>query len=239
MPKNTDGMTSESSLNFKCKYCERDFRKESTLTAHLCEPKRRWQQETETGVQFGLRAYLQFYETTQGSAQLKSYMDFVASPYYNAFVRFGRHLVAIRCINSNSYTAWLLKNNKKLDHWCRDKFYEEWLHEYIRREAVQDALERGLKQMEEYANGDSGIAGYSHYFKYGNHNRICYHITTGRVSPWIVYNCDSGIEFLESISAEHLAIVLPWIDPDYWNRKFKDYVADVEWCKHILGAAGL
>jgi len=232
-------MTSESELNFKCKYCERDFRKESTLAAHLCEPKRRWQQETETGVQFGLRAYLQFYETTQGSAQLKSYTDFVTSPYYNAFVRFGRHLVAIRCINSNSYTAWLLKNNKKLDHWCKDKFYEEWLHEYIKKEAVQDALERGLKQMEEYANGDSGLATYSHYFKYGNHNRICHHITTGRVSPWLVYNCDSGIEFLESISAEHLAIVLPWIDPDYWNRKFKDYVADVEWCKHILGAAGL
>jgi len=232
-------MTSESSLNFKCKYCERNFRKESTLTAHLCEPKRRWQQETETGVQFGLRAYLQFYETTQGSAQLKSYTDFVASPYYNAFVKFGRHLVAIRCINSNSYTAYLLKNNKKLDHWCKDKFYEEWLHEYIRREAVQDALERGLKQMEEYANGDSGLASYSHYFKYGNHNRICHHITTGRVSPWLVYNCDSGIEFLESISTEHLAIVLPWIDPDYWNRKFKDYVADVEWCKYVLKEAEL
>jgi hypothetical protein len=233
------GMIEESSPNFKCKYCEREFRKESTLTAHLCEPKRRWQQETETGVQFGLRAYLQFYETTQGSAQLKSYTDFVASPYYNAFVRFGRHLVAIRCINSNSYTAWLLKNNKKLDHWCQDKFYEEWLHEYVKKEAVQDALERGLKTMEEYANGDSGLASYSHYFKYGNHNRICHHITTGRTSPWIVFNCHSGIEFLESISAEHLAIVLPWIDPDYWNRKFKDYVADVEWCKHILGAAGL
>jgi hypothetical protein len=234
-----DGMIEESSPNFKCKYCEREFRKESTLAAHLCEPKRRWQQETETGVQFGLRAYLQFYETTQGSAQLKSYMDFVASPYYNAFVRFGRHLVAIRCINSNSYTAWLLKNNKKLDHWCRDKFYEEWLHEYVKKEAVQDALERGLKTMEEYANGDSGLASYSHYFKYGNHNRICHHITTGRTSPWIVFNCDSGIEFLESISAEHLAIVLPWIDPDYWNRKFKDYVADVEWCKHVLAEAGL
>ena len=232
-------MTSESSLNFKCKYCERDFRKESTLTAHLCEPKRRWQQETETGVQFGLRAYLQFYETTQGSAQLKSYADFVASPYYNAFVRFGRHLVAIRCINSNSFINWLLKNNKKLDHWTKDKFYEEWLFEYVKKEAVQDALERSLRTMEEYANGDSGLASFSHYFKYGNHNRICHHITTARVSPWVVYNCDSGIEFLESLNEERLAIILPYIDPDYWNRKFKDYVADVEWCKHILKQAGL
>jgi hypothetical protein len=222
-----------------CKYCSKEFRKESTLAAHLCEPKRRWQQENETGVQFGLRAYLQFYETTQGSARLKSYTDFVASPYYNAFVKFGRHLVAIRCINSNSYTAWLLKNNKKLDHWCKDKFYEEWLYEYIKKEAVQDALERGLKTMEEYAGGDSGLASFSHYFKYGNHNRICHHITTGRISPWVLYNCSSGIEFLESLDEVLLAIVLPWVDPDHWNRKFQDYVADTEWCKHVLKEAGL
>jgi hypothetical protein len=36
-----------------------------------------------------------------------------------------------------------------------------------------------------------------------------------------------------------LAIILPYIDPDHWNRKFKDYMADVEWCKHILKAAAL
>jgi hypothetical protein len=234
-----DGMTEESSQNFKCKYCDRQYRKESTLAAHLCEPKRRWQQESDTGVQFGLRAYFQFYETTQGSAKLKSYSDFVTSPYYNAFVRFGRHLVAVRCVNSSSFTAWLLKHNKKLDHWCRDSFYEEWLHEYVKKEAVQDALERALREMEDYASGDSGLASFSHYFKYGNHNRICHHITTGRVSPWVVYNCDSGIEFLERLGEEHLAIVLPWIDPDYWNRKFQDYMADVEWSKHVLKKAGL
>ena len=234
-----DGMIRESKQSFKCKYCEKDFRKESTLVAHLCEPKRRWQQEFETGVQFGLRAYLQFYETTQGSAKLKSYSDFVASPYYNAFTKFGRYMVAIRCINPNSFTTFLLRNNKKIDHWCKDKLYEEWLNEYLKKEAVQDALERGLKTMEEYANGDSGLASFSHYFKYGNNNRICHHITTGRISPWVIYNCDSGIEFLESLSQEHLAIVLSWIDPDYWNRKFKDYVADVEWCKHVLKKAGL
>jgi hypothetical protein len=93
--------------------------------------------------------------------------------------------------------------------------------------------------MEEYANGDSGLAAYSHYFKYGNHNRICHHITTGRISPWIVFNCASGIEFLECLDEGLLAIILPWIDPDYWNRKFQDYMADVEWCKHVLQEAGL
>jgi hypothetical protein len=230
-------MTNE--VTYQCQYCDKSFRRESTLAVHLCEQKQRWQQETETGVQFGLRAYLQFYETTQGSAKLKSYADFVNSPYYRAFVRYGRHLVAIRVINSNSFTAWLLKNNKKLDQWHKDSFYEEWLLEYVKREAPQDALERALREMQDYADGSSGLASYNDYFRYGNANRICHHISTGRVSPWIIYNCNSGVEWLDSLGPEHLGMVISWIDPDHWNHRFHDYPADVEWCRHILKEAGL
>jgi hypothetical protein len=235
-----DGMTNASSLTYKCKYCDKDFRKESTLAAHLCENKRRWQQEKDTGVQLGLRAYLRFYEITQGSAKLKSYKDFVSSPYYNAFVKYGRYLVGIRAVNSNSFTEWLLKNNKKLDQWCRDSFYEEWLHEYLVKENVQDALERALTEIQKYAEDHPALKnGFVDYFRYGNSNRIIHHITTGRVSPWIVYNCASGVEFLDSLAEDQVALVMPWIDPDRWQRRFHDYTADVEWCKHILGEAGL
>lgn len=233
-------MTNESSPTYKCKYCDKGFRKESTLTAHLCENKRRWQQEKETGVQFGLRAYLRFYEITQGSAKLKSYEDFVSSPYYNAFVRYGRHLVAIRAINSDSFTNWLLKNNKKLDHWCKDSLYEEWMHEYLKKEAVQDALERALKEMQEYADSHPELKnGFVDYFRYGNANRICHHICTGRISPWVLFHSDSGVAFLDGLSEEQVGIILPWIDPDFWQRKFHDYLADTEWCKHVLRKAGL
>ena len=51
---------------YKCKYCEREFRKESTLAVHLCEQKRRYQEEKEVGVQIGLQSYLRFYTMTQG-----------------------------------------------------------------------------------------------------------------------------------------------------------------------------
>lgn len=234
------GMTSELSQSYKCKYCDKEFRKESTLAAHLCEQKRRYQQKDETGVQFGLRAYLRFYETTQGSAKLKSYDDFASSPYYNAFVKFGRYLVAIRCVHPVQFTDWLLKNNKKLDYWCKDSFYEEWLHEYLRKEATQDALERALKEMQDYADTHPDLKnGYRDYFKYGNGNRICHHIVTGRVSPWVLFNCDSGVAFLDSLDETQVSIVLPYIDPEFWQHKFQDYLADTEWCKHVLKEAGL
>ena len=225
---------------FTCRYCEKSFAKESTLAVHLCEPKRRWQQEKETGVQLGLKAYLRFYEITQGSSKMKSYADFVASPYYNAFVKFGRYGQSIRCINFTSFLDWLLKNNKKIDHWCKDSLYVEWMADYLRREATQDALERALKEMQDYADNHPELKkGFTEYFKYGNSNRICHHISTGRISPWIVFNCDSGHSFLDSLTEEQVQIILPWIDPEFWQRKFKDYVADTEWVKDILAKAGL
>ena len=235
-----DGTTSESKPSYKCRYCGKEYSKESTLAAHLCEQKRRFQQEKETGVQLGLRAYLRFYEITQGSARLKSYEDFATSPYYNAFVRYGRYLVNIRAVNTASFTDWLLKNNKKLDYWCKDTLYNEWLLDYLKREAVQDALERGLKEMQDYADTHPELAsGFTDYFRYGNVNRILHHITTGRISPWILFNCETGREFLSSLGDQQVAIIAEYIAPDYWQKKFKDYLADTEWVKEVLTQARL
>lgn len=233
-------MTKESKQSYKCKYCGKAFSKESTLTAHACEPKRRHQQQNETGVQLGLRAYLRFYETTQGSSKSKTYDDFASSPYYNAFVKFGRHLVGIRAVSPGHFIDWLLKNNKKLDYWCKDAFYDEWLREYLRRENYQDALERGVKEMQSYAEDHPELKnGFTDYFRYGNSNRICYHISTGRISPWVVFSCNTGTDFLASLSEEQMGIVMPWLDPDHWQRRFADYSADQQSCREILAAAGL
>lgn len=230
--------------DFKCKYCGKEFRRESSLAAHLCEKKRRWQQQNEQGVQIGFKSYLQFYETTQGSARLKTYQDFMDSPFYLAFVRYGRYLVDIRAVNVNNFTAWLLKNNKKLDHWCKDSLYTEWLQEYLKKENPRDALERAIKEMQDYAEklrleGTGTLGDYSDYFRRGNTNRICHHITTGRISAWVVYCCDSGLGFLDNLSPEQVGLVMPYIDPDYWHRRLQEYLADAEWARMILAQAGL
>jgi hypothetical protein len=225
---------------YECKYCGKEFRREKTLLVHVCEQKRRFQQEKEMHVQLGLRAYLRFYEMSQGSAKHKNYEDFAKSPYYNAFVKFGKHCQEIRCINFGNFVDWLLKNNKKLDYWCSDRIYSEWLPDYLNKEAPQDALERGLKEMERYAEDHPELKnGFTDYFRYGNANRICYSITTGRISPWVIYNSSSGIDFLDTLGEEHIQMVMPWINPDYWQKRFKDYADDVSWTKDILGKAGL
>ena len=232
--KHTMGNTAEH----ECKYCEKSFKREKTLLSHVCEGKRRWQQEKEMGVQHGMHAFVRFYQLTQASVKTKTYADFVDSPYYLAFVKYGRYCIGIRNINIPHYTDWLLKNNKRLDDWCKDTLYIEWLHQYTRNENPQDALERALKEMQEFAHEEK-ITGFQEYFRSGLTNRICQHILNGRLSAWILYNCDSGVEFLATLQEDQIPQVFPWIDPTYWARKFKDHAADTAWVKQILKTAGL
>ena len=228
-------------VGFTCKYCQRSFQREKTLAAHQCEPKRRWQQEKEVGVQFGLQAYLRFFEMSQGSAKTKSYEDFVTSPYYTAFVKFGRYMIDVRAVNPKAFIEYVLKQNKKIDHWTHEVVYLEYLHQYMRKEAVSDALERALTEMQKYVDENTELFpnGFRDYFRVANSNRVCHHIANGRISPWVLFNCDSGIAFLGELGEEQVTQIIKMIDPEYWQRKFKDYLADAEWTKQILKDAGL
>ena len=226
----------QTKTEFVCQYCEKVFRRESSLAVHVCEPKRRYQERDEVGVQLGLQAYLRFYEITQGSARLKTFDEFARSSYYRAFVKFGRHCVAIKAVNTARFIDWLVRQNKKIDHWCRDSVYTEYLTEHVRSEASTDALARALESAitwaEQTGNPDRD------YLRYGNDNMICHAVMTGRVTAWILYNCDSGTNFLDRINPEQIAMIWSMIDSDVWQRRFKDFPADTEYIREMLLKAG-
>lgn len=219
-------------MSFECNYCKKSFVKETSLEVHLCEPKRRYRERDERGVQLGLQAYLKFYEIAQGSAKLKTFDDFAQSSYYRAFVKFGRHCVAINAINPSRFLEWLLKHNKKIDHWCHDSVYGEYLLWYLTIEAVEDALSRAIEYALDWA--DTNNAQSQDLLRFGNTNAIVYAITTGRISAWVIYNSTAGQQFLDNLNQEQISIVWPFIDPEVWQKKFRDYPADKEYVAEML-----
>ena len=221
---------------YECRYCHKSFVKETSLAIHMCEPKRRFQQQDDRGVQLGLQAYLKFYEMTQGSARLKTFEDFATSPYYKAFVKSGRYCVDTRAINPGRFMEWLLKNNKKIDHWAKDTIYTEYLIEYLRVENVNDALARAIEFGIDWSAQSGNPA--EDCLRYGNTNAMVYAVTTGRISPWIVYNCESGQKFLSELDSSQIAMIWSYIDSEVWMKKFSDYVADQEYVREMLQKAG-
>jgi hypothetical protein len=223
-------------MSYTCQYCKKDFVKESSLAVHSCEPRRRRMERDEAGVRLGFNAYLKFYELTQGSAKLKTYDDFCESAYYRAFVKFGRYCVDTRAVNPARFTEWLLKNNKKIDHWNRDSIYTEYLIDYLKVENVNDALARAIEFSIDWSEQTGNPA--NDCLRYGNTNAMVYAITAGRISPWVLYNCESGQKFLSELDATQIDMIWPYIDSETWMKKFTNYVADQEYVREMLNKAG-
>jgi len=225
----------QSKPKFTCKFCKKSYSRESTLVSHMCEPKRRYNQRGEPGVRIGMQTYITFYKISQGGAKPRTYENFASSSYYSAFVRFGNYCVETRVINPARYGEWLIKNNKKLDKWCSDTLYSEFLMQYIQTENPMDALQRAVKASFEWADETGEKA--EDILRRGNTNKLCYMISSGRLSPWVLYTCDSGQRFLDSLSEEQVTIIWDYINPEIWQAKMITYKEEVNSVQEVLKAA--
>jgi hypothetical protein len=229
---------SEKSLTkFSCQYCSKSFSKETTLATHNCETKRRIAQRNETGVRLALNCFIKFYNLVHPTSASKTYEDFVGSPYYLAFVRFGRYLEEINAIDPEKYCDWLLRNNHKLDNWCKDSLYEQYLLEYLLSEVAGPALERSIETMNKWA--DENSARYQDYFKYATHNRICFDVQRGRISAWAIYCSETGKDFLNKIDTASLESIWAYIDSERWSKNFEIKLLDFNWAQKIMQQAGI
>jgi len=221
--------------DYKCGYCGKSFAREKTLTVHVCEPKRRYLSKGEKHVQLALMTYQRFYEISQNTSKKKTFDDFVSSAYYNAFVKFGSFMANNYPIYPEKFIDFVIKSGIKLDHWCRDELYDTYVAELIKIEPAEGAIQRSIQTMMDWA--DANNAPWNHYFSYANLNRITHHIKEGKVSPWVLLNCKAGKDMLQNMNDEQLEIVGPFIDPQFWMKRFKTLPADVELVKELVKEA--
>lgn len=222
-------------LKYKCEYCGKLFAKEKTLVVHICEQKRRHLAKNEKHVQMGLLTFQKFYDIAQKGKAPKTFDDFVSSPYYTAFVKFGSFMVNMAPIYPERFIEYVIKSGVKLDHWCRDELYDQYISELIKIEPADGAIQRSIKTMMEWA--DKNNASWEHYFAYVNLNRATHDIKEGLISPWVVLNTKAGKEMLQRMNDEQLDIVTPVVNPSFWIKHFKTHPADLELVKDVVKEA--
>ena len=218
---------------YNCGHCGKGFMQEKTLFVHVCEQKRRFMAQKEKHVVLAFDTFQKFYALNQpNSKQEKTYEDFCKSPYYNAFVKFGSFVSNVNPLYPSQFIDWIVRSGVKLDHWCRDELYEQYVFELIKREPVEVALERTIKHMLEWANDNNSV--WNHYFSYVSLSRACYDIKDGKISPWLILNSPSGKSMLQKFSDEQLGHVQNIIDPPFWLNKFKKMPIDVALVKEVV-----
>ena len=220
---------------FHCEFCNRDFIKESTLIKHVCENKRRYNDRDKVANRIGFSSWVQFYKR-HSRKQKHDYMDFAKSAYYSAFVKFGHYCHEAHVLSPSNYIEWLLKEKVSIDHWNRDTHYTRFIVDYLKTEDPLDAIARSIETTVQLAELDKVKT--KDVWRYGNRNRICFEITKGKISPWMLFHSDSGVEFIEKLDATQQKLILDYINPEQWAIKFKRSSDIIPEVKQLLKAAG-
>jgi len=226
----------DNKVKFNCEFCKREFLRETTVYKHICENKRRWLEKDNHGNRLGFQSWLQFYKKNTSGKKNRTNEEFIRSPYYSAFVKFGNYCVDVNAINVSRFVDWLIKNQIRIDTWCQDSIYTKYLIEYLRYEDPMDAIHRSVETTIEWASKE-GIQPRD-YLRYGNVNRITQLITVGKISPWMLYHSNSGTQFLDNLNQDHVKMILDYINPEQWAIKFKREPENVRTVKELLNAGG-
>ena len=223
-------------MSHKCQYCESEFQSERTIMVHVCEPKRRYMNKDEKYSRLAFHAFSRFYELTQAVGN-RTFDDFAKSKFYLGFTKFGKHIININAINPEDFVDFVIQNSVKLDRWCSDSGYETYIQELNRKESADRAVERSILLMQKW--GVEYDRPFNRFFKEVSKPLAIHYITSGRLSPWAIFNCDSGAELIDSFSDEELIIINGYLEPSFWTRKFDTRVEDVHFVRMILKKAGI
>lgn len=228
--------TPDAPVKFSCEFCNRSFMKEITVLRHICEYKHRWLEKDKQGNRIGFQTWLQFYTKNSTSKKNRTYQEFIKSAYYTAFAKFGTHCVNIGALNVSRFTDWLLREQIKIDQWCHDSIYNKYLIDYLKVENPLDAIARSIETTITLAPEENLRPG--DYLRYTHPNKVCYQITLGKVSPWMLYQSESGTTFLSTLNTDHVKIINDYINPEQWAIKFKRDPESAKQVKELLKQAG-
>lgn len=222
----------------QCEFCKKKFVKASTLYVHVCEQKRRFLAKSEKHVILAYDTFKRFHtlNNTAGN-QEKTYQEFMQSPYYNAFIKFGSFVNNVKPLYPDNFIKYIITSGIKLDDWCKDSVYDNYVLALIQNEPVEVALERGVMHMVEWAEKNN--TDWNLYFKAINKNKAVYDIKDGKISPWFVLNSQNGKNLLNTFEDSQLTIIGRILNIPFWLEKFKKQQNDVMLVKKIIKESNL
>lgn len=217
---------------FTCTHCQTKFSKEKTLFVHMCEQKRRHLAKNDRHVQMGFQTFDRFYKLVQRYEGQKTYDEFARSPYYTAFVKFGSFLSNVNPLYPEKFIDYVVTSGVKLEHWCKESLYSDYVLYFVKNESVETALQRSIASMMDWADTHNSV--WNHYFHYVSTNRFTFDVKDGKISPWLLLNSSSGKQLLSQLSDEQLTNIGTMIDPSFWVNKFRSNTEDLDLVKQVI-----
>jgi hypothetical protein len=230
--------TASKPTGFECTFCGKVLQREISLIKHLCKKKKRYLERERQDVRFGYIAYRIFYDISYPTRRKAvSQEHFRESSVYDAFVRFGKYVVDVNAIAPEEFIRFAVQSKRSIDKWCSDSLYMEYVRLLNRVESYDRAIERTLLLAESWANKEGREL--KNFFREIAPALAVQWIVSGRISPWVLFNSDSGKELLGKFSDEQFDLLQKAIDMKFWGKKFLDNIDDCHSIQAFLQSEGI
>jgi hypothetical protein len=203
----------------------------------MCVKKQRHLDVDTQGSRFALRAFQRFYALTMNSKKPKSVEEFINSPYYTDFAKFGNHLSNLKPLHIEKFIDYVIMHGIKLKDWTKDEIYYLYIENIIKTEPADSAVERTIKEMSDWSLNNK--TEFKDFFYAISANEASHLVRTGRLSPWVLYLSESGGNLLSSFTEDHAKMIGGVINAAHWMKRFKKESDDVVYIRTILEQAGL
>lgn len=223
-------------MTYKCKYCKKDFVRESTLASHLCEPKRRFLAKDDKQNRIAYQSWLLFRKLTIANIKHdKPYEEFIVNKYYADFMKLAQHIIDLNLDDPEGFVKFIIMNSIKINDWRKAVVYETYIKDRTKKETVERAIERSLLNMKAWAEKTDGQ--WQDYFQAVSTPEAVQDIRMGRISPWCTFATDQGSRLIDRLEPGQVQQLVEYLEPEKWRVKVKRHQPDAEWVQQVFNQA--
>lgn len=223
-------------MTYKCKYCKKDFVRESTLTSHVCEKKRRKIEENNKQNRIAYQCWLLFRKMTIVNVKNdKPYDDFIDNRYYTDFMKLSKHIIDLTVDKPDEFVKFLIKHSIKINDWTKAVVYETYVKERTKKETVERAVERSILNMKAWAERTGND--WQEYFAKVSTPDAVQDIRMGRISPWCTFSTDQGSRLIDRMEPGQIQTLIDYMEPQSWRVKVKRQQSDADWVQKVFNEA--
>jgi hypothetical protein len=225
-------------MTYKCKFCNKDFVRETTLMSHLCEKKRRMSDKDSKQNRIAYQSWLIYRKMIIANVKHdKPYEDFINDRYYLDFMKVAKHIIDLNLDKPEEFVRFVLKNAIKIDDWCKAVVYETYVKDRTKKETVERAIERSVLHMHAWA--DKTGKNYCEYFVNVSTVDAVQDIRMGRISPWCTFATDQGSRLIDRFEPKQVQTLIDYIEPLSWKARVKRQHKDADWVQETFNKDGI
>lgn len=209
---------------YQCVFCEKEFTRRSWYDKHKCTKKKRFAEANNLTTIMAQKLFVHWMGKHHLKRNLKvsPMTEFVASPFYNAFVKLSTFCQTGHVVSAHKYLDWLIQKNIPERNWTHAKNLDAF-REFTRdHEDVAEQVEKSFRHIRAWAVKTTNPV--AEFFNKIDPIEALIMVRHNQLMPWVLLGFDTSVQKLVSRMGQEQTMALDeFINLEYWLTKLEEH----------------